>query len=147
MANRRTRKNEERNPDAGHTFEDYVKRALNPVLVLHLLQEESMYVYQMQQEMAERSNGRYVLSLLYPVLYRLVKLGYAQEGEKRISEDNRVRQYYEITPAGREYLADLKRQLTELMQATQDILDYVPEEGKEDGRQSKVVLNSGRTMA
>ena len=131
MANRRTRKNEERNPDAGHTFEDYVKRAMIPGLVLHLLQEECMYVYQMQQEMAERSNGRYVLSLLYPVLYRLVKLGYAQEGEKRISEDNRVRQYYEITPAGREYLADLKRQLTELMQATQDILDYVPEGKKE----------------
>ena len=97
MANRRT-KNEERNPDAGHTFEDYVKR---------------------------------VLSLLYPVLYRLVKLGYAQEGEKRISEDNRVRQYYAITSAGREYLDALKTEFNELAQAARNIMEYVPEEGEE----------------
>lgn len=146
MANRRT-KNEERNPDAGHTFEDYVKRALNPMLVLHLLSESNMYVYQMQQEMARRSGGRYVLSLLYPVLYRLVKLGYAQEGEKRISEDNRVRQYYEITSAGREYLDALKTEFNELAQAARNIMEYVPEEGEEREFQPEPVFASGGAIA
>ncbi len=130
MANKKSKENEEQNRDAGHTFEDYVKRALNPMLVLRLLSEDSMYVYQMQQEMAQRSGGRYVLSLLYPVLYRLAKQGYAQEGEKRISEDNRVRQYYEITPAGREYLEILKAEFNEMIQAVQDIMEYEPEEGE-----------------
>ena len=49
---------------AGHSFEDYFKRALNPMLVLVLLKEESMYVYQMQQELKRRSGGTYTISLL-----------------------------------------------------------------------------------
>lgn len=143
MANKKIGTNEERTSDAGHTFEDYVKRALNPVLVLSLLKDETMYVYQMQQELARRSNGRYSISLLYPVIYRLVKLGYAQEGEKRISEDNRVRQYYEITPAGQEHLVDLRQQLDELIQAAQGILNYVPEEEEERERQPEPIFAPG----
>ena len=63
----------EHSPDSGHSFEDYFKRAISPMLVLHLLSQQPMYVYQMQQELSRRSQGRYTLSLLYPVLYRLVK--------------------------------------------------------------------------
>ena len=83
----------EHSPDSGHSFEDYFKRAISPMLVLHLLSQQPMYVYQMQQELSRRSQGRYTLSLLYPVLYRLVKLGYVKEDGKQISPDNRVRQY------------------------------------------------------
>lgn len=92
--------------DGGHTFEDYFKRAASPMLVLHLLTEGPMYVYQMAQELARRSRGEYTLSLLYPVIYRLVKQGFVDEDEKQISPDNRVRQYYRITDAGRIYLAE-----------------------------------------
>lgn len=115
---------------AGHSFEDYIKRALNPLLVLHLLSEQSMYVYQMQQQMALRSQGRYTLSLLYPVIYRLVEQKYVREGERRVSTDNRVRLYYEITQEGREYLEKIKTEFQQLVQAVQAIIGYVPEEGE-----------------
>ena len=52
------------------------------MLVLHLLDEQPMYVYQMTQELERRSFGVYTLSLLYPVIYRLVDQGYLEEGEK-----------------------------------------------------------------
>ena len=47
--------------DSGHSFEDYFKRAASPMLVLHLLSEEPMYVYQMTQELERRSFGVYTL--------------------------------------------------------------------------------------
>lgn len=147
MANieRKTEKFEQRG--AGHSFEDYIKRALNPLLVLHLLSEESMYVYQMQQQMTARSHGRYNLSLLYPVIYRLVKQGYVQEGERRISADNRVRQYYQITSEGKGYLEDLKMEFLQLVQAAQEILGYVPEEGEQLECPAEPVFAPGGTMA
>lgn len=80
--------------DTGHSFADYFKRALNPLLVLLLLSEQPMYVYEMMREISKRSDGRYTISLLYPVIQRLLSQGYVCEGQKAISDDNRVRQYY-----------------------------------------------------
>ena len=74
-------------------------------------------------ELSRRSQGRYTLSLLYPVLYRLVKLGYVKEGGKQISPDNRVRQYYAITPTGTDYLAALRGEYQELQLAVQQIME------------------------
>lgn len=56
--------------DTGHSFADYFKRALNPLLVLLLLSEQPMYVYEMMREISKRSDGRYTISLLYPVIQR-----------------------------------------------------------------------------
>ena len=50
--------------DSGHSFEDYFKRAASPMLVLHLLDEQPMYVYQMTQELERRSFGVYTLPAL-----------------------------------------------------------------------------------
>lgn len=77
--------------DTGHSFADYFKRALNPLLVLLLLSEQPMYVYEMMREISKRSDGRYTISLLYPVIQRLLSQGYVCEGQKAISDDNRVR--------------------------------------------------------
>ena len=93
--------------DTGHSFGDYFKRALNPLLVLLLLSERPMYVYEMTQEIARRSSDKYTVSLLYPVIQRLLSQGYLCEGQKAISDDNRVRQYYEITPDGIAYLRQI----------------------------------------
>ena len=79
------------------------------MLVLVLLSEKPMYVYQLASELEKRSSDSYSVALLYPVLYRLVKLGYAAESGKEISEDNRVRNYYRITDAGCEYLLNTYR--------------------------------------
>ena len=56
--------------DASHTFESYYKRATSPLVVLCLLRDGAMYGYQISQEMDVRSNGRFTIAVLYPILYR-----------------------------------------------------------------------------
>ena len=46
-----------RKQDYGHSFEDYFKRAVNPMLILSLLQERPKYAYEMTQELKERTGG------------------------------------------------------------------------------------------
>lgn len=111
----------EKSKEKGHSFEDYFKRAVNPFLVLLLLSERPMYVYEMANELERRSEGKYYLSLLYPVIYRLVSQGFVIEGEKIISDDNRVRQYYEITTTGLEYLEEIQSVYDEMTQTIQII--------------------------
>lgn len=38
-----------RKQDYGHSFEDYFKRAVNPMLILSLLQERPKYAYEASQ--------------------------------------------------------------------------------------------------
>lgn len=107
--------------DTGHSFGDYFKRALNPMIVLVLLSERPMYVYEMTQEIAKRSSGKYTVSLLYPVIQRLLSQGYLCEGQKAISNDNRVRQYYEITLDGIAYLRQIEDIYSDMSKAVQQI--------------------------
>lgn len=100
--------------DSGHSFEDYFKRALNPLVILSILQERPKYAYEMTQELKQRSNAVYNMPLLYPVLYRLEGNGYIEISETVISEKNRVRNYYRITDAGKAYLEDCKAQYQQL---------------------------------
>ena len=111
----------EKSKEKGHSFEDYFKRAVNTFLVLLLLSERPMYVYEMANELEKRSEGKYCLSLLYPVIYRLVSQGFVIEGKKLISDDNRVRQYYEITTTGLEYLEEIQSVYDEMTQTIQII--------------------------
>lgn len=115
-------KKEKKSPkETGHSFEDYFKRAVNPMLVLLLLSERAMYVYEMAPELEKRTAGTYTISLLYPVIYRLVDQGYVREGQKKISDDNRVRQYYEITSEGLTYLQEIRNIYVGLSQAVEQI--------------------------
>ena len=76
--------------NTGHSFISYFKRATSPLAVLRCLCERPMYGYEISAELKERSGGKFTISLLYPVLYRL--------------EEGRARSYYGITEAGRAYL-------------------------------------------
>lgn len=100
--------------DYGHSFEDYFKRAVNPMLILSLLQERPKYAYEMTQELKERTDGEYNMPLLYPVLYRLQNQGYIEEDKKIISQNNRVRNYYRLTPQGVAHLEEMQREFTRL---------------------------------
>jgi len=113
---------EKKTTDTGHSFEDYFKRAISPMLVLHLLSIQPMYVYQLSQEMARRTDGTYTTSFLYPVLYRLQEQGFVTETGKEISEDNRVRNYYGITEAGRRHLLSLKNDYAILIRSVEKIM-------------------------
>ena len=109
--------------DSGHSFEDYFKRALNPLVILSILQERPKYAYEMTQELRERSNDVYNMPLLYPVLYRLEGNGYIEISETVISEKNRVRNYYRITDAGKAYLEKCKSQYQKLVEVADQFLE------------------------
>ncbi len=79
--------------DTGHSFESYYKRATSPMVVLALLREKPMYVYEIQQALREKSNGVYTMQVLYPVIYKLEEQGYVKVARQEI-EKNRVRNYY-----------------------------------------------------
>lgn len=116
-----------RKQDYGHSFEDYFKRAVNPMLILSLLQERPKYAYEMTQELKARTNGEYNMPLLYPVLYRLQDQGYIEESEKVISQNNRVRNYYRLTPAGIAHLAEMRKEFRRLCRHVAHLID-LPEE-------------------
>lgn len=111
----------------GHSFEDYFKRALNPLVILSLLQERPKYAYEMTQELRSRTDGGYTMPLLYPVLYRLEEQGYIEQSTKVISENNRVRNYYRITSAGVEHLKQIKAEYVRLCGNVRQLVD-LPEE-------------------
>lgn len=90
--------------DTGHSFTAYFKRATAPLVVLALLRNRDMYGYEVAAEMKARSHGKYTISVLYPVLYRLEKQGYLETTETTVV-DGRARSYYHITEAGRMYLS------------------------------------------
>jgi len=90
--------------DASHSFESYYKRATSPLVVLRLLNDETMYGYQISQAMLRKSNGRFSIAVLYPILYRLEEQGYIRVERTEVC-NNRARGYYTITQEGRQYLA------------------------------------------
>lgn len=90
--------------DASHSFESYYKRATSPLVVLRLLNDKTMYGYQISQAMQQKSDGRFSIAVLYPILYRLEEQGYIRVERTEVI-NNRARGYYAITEAGRQYLA------------------------------------------
>lgn len=81
------------------------------ILVLSLLEEKAMYGYQIIKEMDKRSEGIFDLKegTLYPLLHKLEGRGllrsYWDSGD-----GNRKRKYYSITPKGKEYILDKKKE-------------------------------------
>lgn len=108
--------------EAGHSFAAYYKRATSPLVVLRLLRDRTMYGYQISQAMKEKSGGRFTISVLYPILYRLEEQGYIQVARTEVT-NNRARSYYAITEEGRQYLARSLKEYREIHQAFIDIIE------------------------
>lgn len=72
------------------------------MLILTLLDGEDMYGYQMIEELERRSENLFTLKAgtLYPILHTLEQQGMVESYEK-LSENERPRKYYRITPQGR----------------------------------------------
>jgi PadR family transcriptional regulator PadR len=77
------------------------------VLILSLLEKESMYGYQMIKELERRSRGFFRLGegTLYPALHRLEKAGLVQ-GRWRGQSSGGERRYYALTPKGERWLEE-----------------------------------------
>ena len=73
-------------------LEENLKKAVSEMLVLFLLNEREMYIGEIPEEL------------------------YIDELKKRVAPDGRKRQYYGITPKGREYLVQLTDTFGQFMQ-------------------------------
>lgn len=113
-----------KNRDDSHSFASYFKRATSAMVVLNLLTEKPAYAYEMSQALKARSGGRYVMSLLYPLLYRMEEQNFIEVARQEISPDNRVRNYYQITEKGREHLAQLREEYLNLVDAVEVLMNY-----------------------
>ncbi len=100
------------------------KKATVEMLLLDIVKEESMYVYQIMSEMTKRSEGMYTVSTLYPAIYRLTKFGYMKEDGIKISEGNRARRFYSITPEGKEYYGQLRNEYDLITQGIEKIIAF-----------------------
>lgn len=96
---------------------DLVAASATP-LVLAILAEGESYGYAVLQQVRELSGGEleWTDGMLYPLLHRLVRLGYVTT-EWRTSPEGRRRRYCVITDAGRAALAEQRRQWVAVTQA------------------------------
>lgn len=108
--------------DASHSFEAYYKRATSPLVVLRLLRDRTMYGYELSQAMKQNSGGRFTMSVLYPVLYRLEEQGYIVVERNEII-NNRARSYYAITDEGTQYLVKSLEEYNEMHEAFMSIIE------------------------
>lgn len=106
----------------GHTFASYFKRAISPMMVLSLLMEKTMYGYELSQLIAQRSNGKLTISVLYPVLYRLEEQGFIEISDTTV-ENGRARNYYSITPTGQAYAEKTIGEFRDLMNTFFAVID------------------------
>jgi DNA-binding PadR family transcriptional regulator len=89
---------------------DLIAASSTPI-VLAILAKGDSYGYAIIQRVRELSAGHLTWTdgMLYPVLHRLERLGLVQ-ARWEVAESGRRRKYYRITRAGREALANERRQ-------------------------------------
>ena len=93
-----------------HIDKDLIAASATP-LVLSILAEGESYGYAILKRVRVLSAGdlEWTDGMLYPLLHRLVRLGYVTT-EWRTPPEARRRRYYTITDAGRAALAEQRRQ-------------------------------------
>jgi PadR family transcriptional regulator, regulatory protein PadR len=91
---------------------DLVAASSTP-LVLAILAEGDSYGYAILQRVRELSGGalEWTDGMLYPVLHRLERSGLVESRWEK-AETGRRRKYYRVTRAGREQLAQERREWT-----------------------------------
>ena len=100
------------------------KRGFLQLIILSLLAQEDMYGYQLVQEIARQSEGKFLTKegSLYPMLYKLLEGEFISSYE--VKAGIRMRHiFYHIEAKGLEYLAFLKDQYIEVTSGIQSILD------------------------
>lgn len=100
---------------------DSIKKAVTEMMVLFLLRQKPMYVYEMSQEMSRVTGGVYTFNTLYLAIYRLQEHGHIAEAGKQ-EADNRIRVYFKLTDAGQRYLDELLPTYREMIGALDALL-------------------------
>lgn len=118
------------------SMKEALKKATTEMLVLFLLRQKSMYTYEMMTTIERISGGRITFNTLYQAIYRLRGFGYIAESDKVLSEENRMRIYFSITPSGQNYLSELMEEYRATTGVIDQILSMdgrVVQEGEHDG--------------
>lgn len=94
------------------------KKGSAELLVLSLLEDQPRHGYDISKLIQIRSDGalRFHVTSLYPLLYRLEKLGWIQ-GRWVEKTEQRRRRYYSLTPAGRKALRSQRKSWQEFVAA------------------------------
>ena len=92
------------------------------LLVLAILAEGESYGYAILKRVRALSAGEleWTDGMLYPLLHRLLRLGYVTT-EWRTPAEGRRRKYYRITDEGQAALADQQRQWVAVTRALNDV--------------------------
>jgi DNA-binding PadR family transcriptional regulator len=130
--------------DGGH---DQVREAAGPIsinkdlvaatstpLVLAILAEGDSYGYAILKRVRDLSRGEleWTDGMLYPVLHRLERSGLVEARWEK-TESGRRRKYYRMTRAGREQLADERRQWRTMDQTLRKIWSALAVSASGDG--------------
>jgi PadR family transcriptional regulator PadR len=110
-------------------FTQNLRRAVLPLLVLHMMRDEPSYGNQMMERISTATAG--VLSVnpntMYPLLRQMESKGFIQGRWEH--PERRSRRYYSLTPAGKGEYARLREEarpvLETLAQSLQGIIDQV----------------------
>ena len=101
-----------------------IKRGTLEMIVLHLLSQRELYVYQLIKQIAQKSENRYVV-LEGTVILLLQRLEEKELviSDKRLSGKRLYRVYYTITDAGRKRLQELTEIYDEVTLGIKMIMD------------------------
>lgn len=104
--------------------QDNFRRGTAEMLILHLLQNEDLYGYQITQTFREKSGGAYSLleGSLYNILFRMCENGYISDRIERVGV-KRTRRYYHLEDKGRSYYAQLLNEYDKVCESVSRILD------------------------
>ncbi|HEX7081812.1 MAG TPA: helix-turn-helix transcriptional regulator [Gammaproteobacteria bacterium] len=121
---------------------DLVAASSTP-LVLAILAEGDSYGYAILKRVRELSGGalEWTDGMLYPVLHRLERSGLVQSRWQK-AESGRRRKYYRLTAAGREQLADERRQWRTVDRTLRNIWSALADSVDSDGSADPVPQRS-----
>ncbi len=107
------------------SIRDNLKRGTIEMILLHLLEEEDKYGYQLSQDLEKQSEGEYQLNeaTMYPTLYRLKKNGFLEERKVQVV-GKRFRVYYHLTESGKQHLEETKAQYKQVCASIEKVMSY-----------------------
>ncbi len=110
---------------------DNLKKATVELLILGLLSKEDMHTFSLLESLEKFSQGLCKITFPYAAIYRLQDNNYIYECGKKV-DSNRRRQYFRITPEGREYFSRLRAEFNAYINGVNMVLDSVSTEESEN---------------
>lgn len=113
------------------SISENLKKGITEMLILSFLDKEDMHTYAIINKLDELSGGVCKISYPYAVIYRLTDCKYIEEAGKKVDE-NRLRQFYRITPSGKVYLIDMRKEYDTFINGVNMIFQALKGEGTDD---------------